>query len=203
VILDFHFDFSSPFAYLAATQVEAVAARHGAQVRWSPLLLGGLFRDLGGVDVPLFAMPPPKRAFIEADLQAWASWWGVPLRWPERFPVRSVLALRTTLAHPEPEAYARRVFHAAWGEGRDIADPAVLVGCGADESVLAAAPTMRDALRARTDAARARGIFGVPTFVVDDRILLWGQDRVPMLEAILSGWNPPATVAPRPPRGPR
>lgn len=192
--IDFYFDFSSPFAYLAATQVEGVAARHRADVRWCPILLGGLFRDLGGVDVPLFTMPPPKRAFIEADLRAWAAWWGVPLRWPDPFPIRSVLALRATLAHPPhaQAAFARRVFHAAWGEGEDIADPAVLRACGADDALLAAAPGMRDDLRARTDAARARGVFGVPTFVVDDGVLLWGQDRVPMLEAVLSGWIPPA-----------
>ena len=124
--LVFSFDFASPFAYLAATQVDALAARTGATLVWRPILLGGLFRELGGADVPLFTMPPPKRALIEADLARWAAWWGVPLRWPTTFPLRTVLPLRATLAHPDPVPFARRVFHAAWGEGRDVGDPAVL-----------------------------------------------------------------------------
>jgi 2-hydroxychromene-2-carboxylate isomerase len=187
----FTYDFASPFAYLAATQIEALAARTGASVVWRPVLLGGLFRDLGGVDVPLFTMPPPKRALVEADLERWAAWWGVPLRWPSVFPLRSVLALRVTLAHPDPVPFARRVFHAAWAEGRDVGDPAVLRACGADDALLEAAPSMRDRLRQLTDEARSEGVFGVPTFQVEGRGIFWGQDRLPMLEAVLRGWKPP------------
>jgi 2-hydroxychromene-2-carboxylate isomerase len=194
VRLVFSFDFASPFAYLAATQVEGLAARTGATLVWRPILLGGLFRDLGGADVPLFTMPPPKRALIEADLARWAAWWGVPLRWPTTFPLRTVLPLRVTLAHPDPVPFARRVFHAAWGEGRDVGDPAVLRDCGADDALLARAPAMREALRVYTEAAKAEGVFGVPTFQVTTPAgswTLWGQDRLPMVESILRGWVPP------------
>jgi 2-hydroxychromene-2-carboxylate isomerase len=189
--LVFTYDFASPFAYLAATQVEALAARTGSELRWRPVLLGGLFRDLGGVDVPLFTMPPAKRALIEADLERWAAWWGVPLRWPDAFPLRSVLALRVTLAHPDPLPFVRRVFHAAWGEGRDIGDPAVLRACGADDALLEAAPTQRERLRHLTDEARGDGVFGVPTFQIEGCGTFWGQDRLPMVEAVLRGWEPP------------
>lgn len=189
--LVFTYDYSSPYAYLAATQVDALAARTGADLVWRPILLGGLFRDLGGADVPLFTMPPAKRRMIEADLDRWAAWWGVSLRWPTPFPTRSLLALRCTLAHPEPRGFAKRVFHAAWGEGRDIADPAVLADCGADADVIARAPSTREALRAATDEAKAEGVFGVPTFQIDGRWTFWGQDRLPMVESVLRGWEPP------------
>ncbi len=191
--VDFHFDFSSPFAYLASTQVEGLAERTGCDVRWRPLLLGGLFRDLGGVDVPLLSMPPAKRALVEADMERWAAWWGVPLRWPERFPLRTVLPLRCVMAHAEAASRAenvaltRRIFHAAWGEGRDVSDPSVLAAVGVPQGILDAAEGQREALRAATEAAKARGVFGVPTFDVDGRWLVWGQDRLPMVEAMVRG----------------
>lgn len=193
MVVDFHYDFSSPFAYLASTQVEGLARRTGCELRWRPLLLGGLFRDLGGVDVPLLSMPAPKRALVEADLERWAAWWGVPLRWPEPFPLRTVLPLRCILAHadqaPRAEnvALAQRIFHAAWGEGRDIGDPQVLTDLGVTPGIHLAAVGQREALRTATEAAKARGVFGVPTFDVDGRWLVWGQDRLPMVEAMLRG----------------
>jgi 2-hydroxychromene-2-carboxylate isomerase len=193
MVVDFHYDFSSPFAYLASTQVEGLARRTGCELRWRPLLLGGLFRDLGGVDVPLLAMPPAKRALVETDLERWAAWWGVPLRWPERFPLRTVLPLRCVLAHARNAPHeatvslAGRIFHAAWGEGRDIGDPDVLGDLGVSRTVLEAAPNERETLRTANELARARGIFGVPTFDVDGRWLVWGQDRLPMVEAMVRG----------------
>ena len=193
MVVDFHYDFSSPFAYLASTQVEGLARRTGCELRWRPLLLGGLFRDLGGVDVPLLTMPAPKRALVEADLERWAAWWGVPLCWPETFPLRTVLPLRCILAHAdqatraENVALAQRIFHAAWGEGRDIGEPEVLADVGVPAGLLLAAAGQRDALRTATEAAKARGVFGVPTFDVDGRWLVWGQDRLPMVEAMLRG----------------
>jgi 2-hydroxychromene-2-carboxylate isomerase len=193
MVVDFHYDFSSPFAYLASTQVEGLALRTGCELRWRPLLLGGLFRDLGGVDVPLLTMPAPKRALVEADLERWAAWWGVPLRWPEPFPLRTVLPLRCILAHAdqatraENVALAQRIFRAAWGEGRDIGDARVLAEVGVPRELIDAAEGQREALKAATEAAKARGVFGVPTFDVDGRWLVWGQDRLTMVEAMVRG----------------
>ncbi len=198
MVVDFHYDFSSPFAYLAATQVGGLAQRTGCELRWRPLLLGGLFRDLGGVDVPLLTMPAPKRALVEADLERWAAWWSVPLHWPEQFPLRTVLPLRCVLAHAEQAsqaenvALAGRIFHAAWGEGRDIGDPRVLADLGVTRNLLEAAGDQRDALRTATETAKARGVFGVPTFDLDGRWLVWGQDRLPMVEAMVRGVFAPA-----------
>lgn len=190
--LDFFFDFSSPFAYLASTQVDALAARCGAQLRWRPMLLGAVFRAVGQVDVPIAAMSPAKQRYLAKDLDRWAAWWGVPFRWTSHFPLRTVLPLRAFLAHPAPLPFAHRVFRAAWAEDRDIADPAVLRDCGADEAVLAAAPAQKEALVASTQAALEAGVFGAPAFVVDERWLFWGQDRLDQVEKALRGWTPPA-----------
>ena len=82
--VDFYFDFSSPFSYLASTQIEAVAARHGAELGYRPFLLGALFKIIGAPDVPFLAMSEPKRRNFAQDLHRWADHWGVPFRFPSR-----------------------------------------------------------------------------------------------------------------------
>ena len=91
VPVDFYFDYSSPFAYLALTRAEQVFGEAG---RWRPILLGGLFRSIGTVDVPLFTQSPAKRRHTMQDLGRQARWLGGEFKWPSRFPVSSVLALR-------------------------------------------------------------------------------------------------------------
>ncbi len=190
--LDFWFDFSSPFAYLAATQVDALAARTGASLRWRPMLLGAVFKLVGQVDVPLFAMSAAKQQYLFKDFHRWAAWWDVPLTFPSRFPLRTLLPLRTWMAHPDPLPYGQAVFHAAWAEDRDVTDPDVLRSCGATEEVLAAAADQKQALIDSTNEAVAAGVFGAPTFVVDGKYLFWGQDRLALVERCLNGWVPPA-----------
>ncbi len=192
--LDFWFDFSSPFAYLASTQVDAIAARTGATLRWRPMLLGALFRDVGQADIPLFAMSEPKRRWVLDDIAQWADRWQVPLRFSPHFPLRTILPLRVTLAHPDPVPLAHRIFHAAWAEGLNVAEPGVLVDLGVDPALIHLAnQTQKQPLIDQTRAAVDAGVFGAPTFVVDDRWLFWGQDRLDQLEAALDGsWTPPA-----------
>lgn len=192
--LDFWFDYSSPFAYLASTQVDALAARTGATLRWRPMLLGAVFREVGQADVPLFAMSEAKRRWVLDDLGQWAAHWDVPFRYSPHFPLRTVLALRLTLAHPDPVPFAHRVFRAAWADGLDLADPATFVGLGLDPAWIAEANVaQKEPLFAQTREAIDRGVFGTPTFLVDDRWLFWGQDRLDQVEDTLTGaWTPPA-----------
>jgi 2-hydroxychromene-2-carboxylate isomerase len=190
--LTFYYDFSSPFSYLAATQIERIAAEAGARVRWRPILLGALFRQIGTPDVPLFEMSPPKRTYFSRDLQHWAAYWGVPLRWPSRFPMRTVaplrLALATEAAGGDIAAVSCAIFSAYWADDRDIADPAVLAQFG--DLAAIGTPAIKDALRASTDEAIAAGVFGVPSFLVRGH-LFWGQDRLALVARALAGWDPP------------
>lgn len=200
--LDFWFDYASPFAYLASTQIVRVAAAAGAELRWRPMLLGALFKAIGTPDVPLFAMPEAKRRYVTGELDRWARWWGVPLRFPRRFPMRTVTALRLTLlAGERAPALIARLFAAAWVEDRDLADPAELRALAADVGVDparvddAAAPAAKAALHDATAQAVDAGVFGAPTTIVhgpDGPMAFWGQDRLELVAAALRGWRPRA-----------
>lgn len=197
--LDFWFDYASPFAYLAATQIEALAAAAGATVRYRPLLLGALFKELGTPDVPLFRMPDAKRRYVAGELDRWARWWGVDWKFTSRFPMRTVTALRLTLlAGERTPALVARLFRALWVEDRDLASEAELRALAADAGVDPALvdrcgePATKQALIDATAAARAAGVFGVPTMVVGERFGFWGQDRLDLVDAALRGWQPEA-----------
>lgn len=201
--VDVYFDVASPFAYLALTQLDALV-RSGADVRLVPILLGGLFRDLGQVSVPLLAFPPPKQRYVTAELGRWARWWGVPFAMPPKFPQRTVAAQRlTTLAtdvgHAAALRLAQRLSSAMWATGQDLEDPAVLAAAlraaGLPEGWLERAqdPAVKARLAASTSAARAAGVFGVPTLVVGGEQLYWGQDRLELVgEAIAAPAEPRA-----------
>ncbi len=198
-MLDFYWDFSSPFAYLAASQVETLAVRTRATLRSHPVLLGGLFRIIGQEDVPLATFSEPKRRHVLADLQRWAGRWQIPFRFPSRFPTRSLDALRLYLALPEARraAFRSAVFQAYWAEDRDITSREVLASCGADAEAFAMmeSESVKRALRTSTEAAAKAGIFGVPTFVIDGTDLYWGQDRLDLVEEQLGRASPIGTTA--------
>lgn len=192
--LEVFWDFSSPFAYLAAMQVDAIAQRAGAKVVWHPILLGGLFRSIGTPEVPLATFPEAKQRYILADLHRWAAWCRLPFRFPSRFPTHSLKALRLYLALPEDRRahFREATFRACWADDRDITDENVLAECVGDEAIAREAlarvgsEEVKAALRASTESAAARGVFGVPTFIVDGE-LYWGQDRLELvLDALLA-----------------
>ena len=194
--LDFWFDFSSPYAYLASTQIDGIAARTHATLRWRPMLLGAVFKAVGQDQVPLLTASPAKQQYYVHDMARWADWWGVPYSFPANFPIRSLLPLRTFLAESalgqrDPLPFARAVFRAAWADGRDVTDPDVLRECGATDEALAAAPDMKQSLIDHTNEAVAAGVFGAPTCIVGGQWLFWGQDRLEMVEKCLNGWVPP------------
>ena len=193
---EFWYDFSSPFTYLAATQVEKVAARTGATLVWRPMLLGAVFKELGVTDVPITKMSPARQRYHSKDLYDWAGYWEVPFRFTPYFPLRTVTALRLALvAEDKHVPLAHALFKAAWVDGQDLGKPDVLASIvsaqGLDAERLLARTqdeAVKTQLKDNTSAALAAGVFGAPSFVVKQAqgdLLFWGQDRLMLVERAL------------------
>lgn len=195
---DFYFDFSSPYAYLGAVQVEGLAARTGAEVVWKPFLLGGLFKGIGGPMVPIATVSEPKRRHYIADLARHARLHGVPFKFPSTFPMNTLNALRLSLAAQQAGLDVAKlnlaIFRAYWAEDRDISSLDELRRIcdeqGFDAGLVARVEDsgIKAALRALTDEALAKGLCGAPSFVVDGE-LFWGQDRIDFVERAIRGWR--------------
>ena len=160
-------------------------------------MLGALFKEIGTANVPLFTFSAAKRAYLGRDLERWASYWQVPFQFPTEFPLRTVHALRLALVRPD---LTQRLYQWAWQEGKDLGDEAVLrqsLGLeGEDVDTLfdsARTPENKALLRENTALANELGVCGVPTVAVDfedTTYLIWGQDRLCMLDWMLQGWQP-------------
>jgi 2-hydroxychromene-2-carboxylate isomerase len=188
-MIDFFFDLSSPYSYLASTQIEKIAAAGGATVRWRPMVLAAVF---AATDNRMPAHSQPKARWMIGDLQRWAAQYGVPFTMTSRFPVNAMKAHRMILAAGDRGAeLARALFDALWNEDRDLNDDgqleAIARGAGLDGAALIARTqeqAVKDALRANTDEAIRRGAFGAPAIFVGDQ-LFWGNDRLHFVEAAL------------------
>ena len=196
--LEFFYDFSSPYAYLAHEEAQRFAARLNVPLQPRPFLLGGLFRTLQSAMVPILEATPQKREVLDRDIHRWAEVRELPLQWPSRFPMNSILALRVAL-QLEGDAHLQAmsaIFRAYWADDRDISDAAdlaaVLDAAGLDGAALIAgsgAQPVKDALRRNTDDAYHRGAIGAPAFFWGD-LHVFGQDRWEILERIVRGWRP-------------
>jgi 2-hydroxychromene-2-carboxylate isomerase len=189
--LEVYWDFSSPFAYLGMTQAESLVKRTGATLVERPMLLGGLFKQVGQPLVPMQTWSAARQAYLFEDLQRWAAYWGVPFKFPSNFPLNSLKAMRCYLALPEARrgAFRDKTFRAAWSLDRNIAEEGVLrelIGEGADEILARSqSPDVKQTLVASTERAAAAGVFGAPAWVVDGKDLYWGQDRTMLVERAL------------------
>ncbi len=193
--IEFWFDFSSPYSYLASEKIEELAARHGRTVAFKPTLLGVIFRTTGGV--PLTELVPPKATYFVHDFERSARFCGVPFRQPSVFPIATVNAARALLwLQDRDQAQALRFLHAAFrayfAQDRNLATPEVLgalaAEIGADPVAVARGmqePAIKDRLKALVDESIARGVFGAPTIFVDGE-MFWGHDRLPQVERWLA-----------------
>lgn len=179
--LEFWFDYSCPYAYVASTQVERLAAECGARLAWRPMLLGGVFRAVGTAQNLAPSLPPAKARYLLVDQLRLADLAGVPFDPPPEHPRRTVAALRATLARGNDPAIIHAFFRAYWAERRAVEDEAVVREIAGEVDLEA----QREPLRQATEAAIALGIFGAPAYVVDGR-MWWGQDRVPMVRRALA-----------------
>lgn len=190
--VEFLFDVGSPTTYLAYTQLPSIAAAVGARIAWTPMLLGAVFKATGNASP---VMVPAKGAYMGADMARFARRYGVPLALNPHFPINTTTIMRGATALLDAEADLRRylnaVFTAMWEDRRDLGDRAVLAevmaSAGFDpEDLLARAETdaIKARLRANTDGAVARGVFGAPSFFVGD-VLFFGQDRLDFVREAL------------------
>lgn len=187
--LEFFFDYLSPYSYLAWVRAATVLA--GVRLRPRPVLLGPLLTHAGQLGPAEIAA---KRACTVRDTLRRAARAGVPLRWPQKHPFRSLLAARCTLASGCDPRVISALFHAAWQRGEDLEDRetviAALVRESLDPALVAQAGAQSQALRANTDEAIARGVFGVPTLVDADGELFFGDDQLESIAAKLAGRDP-------------
>jgi 2-hydroxychromene-2-carboxylate isomerase len=195
--LEFFYDCSSPWTYLAFHRIESVVTEAGAELIWRPILVGGVFNTVNPSVYENRAKPVPCKAeYYRKDLQDWARYYRLSIGQPEVFPVNSVKAMRGAFVAEEVgliSPYSRAVFEAYWGELLDISQDEILrpvvESVGLDWGELKAkidAPEYKLKLRTNTDELIERGGFGSPTMFVDGDDMYFGNDRLRLLAAALA-----------------
>ncbi|MEO2167720.1 MAG: 2-hydroxychromene-2-carboxylate isomerase [bacterium] len=192
--LEFFFDYGSPYSYFADTQLPGFAERTGCEIVYRPMLLGGVFKAVGGHS-PMAEPVDAKRRYFGVELRRFVHYYKVPFENPPGFPVNTLQIMRTAHAAQREGVFAefhRAVFHAFWAEGKAMGDlrvvARVLNETGLDAEALLAASLDADVkleLRETTEEAVERGAFGAPTFFLEEE-MFFGADRLPFLEKLLS-----------------
>jgi 2-hydroxychromene-2-carboxylate isomerase len=182
--VDFYYDYGSPAAYLAWTQIPALCAEQGAALNYRPMLLGGVFKATGN-DTPVRV--EAKGRWIMQDFTRHARKYGVPFAMNPHFIINTLNAMRGAVWAEEAgclEPYNEALYRATWVDGRDTGNvdeiAAIVSEVGLDAAAMADAiqtPEIKQGLIARTEAAVARGVFGAPTMFVGDE-MHFGQDRL-------------------------
>jgi 2-hydroxychromene-2-carboxylate isomerase len=190
--VEFYFDVGSPTAYLAHKRLQQLRAQYGLELRYMPMLLGGVFKASGNTS-PI-AIPAKGKYMLEQDLPRFAARYGVPLIFNPHFPINTLNLMRAAVAAQQlgcDDAYLDRVFDAIWVEKKNMGDATVveqvLADAGLDAGALIARsqdPEVKALLVANTEAAVARGVFGAPTLFMDGA-MYFGQDRLDFIEQAL------------------
>ncbi len=189
--LEFFFDVGSPASYLAWTQAPGLCRRTGATLRYRPMLLGGVFKATGNASP---AAVPAKGRYSGRDMQRFARRYGVTLTMNPHFPVNTLMAMRLATAALDSEqrdTVLAALFEGLWLRERDLSDIDVLgktlTDAGLDAAhwaALAQDQTVKDRLKATTEEAVERGVFGAPTFFVGEE-MFFGQDRLDFVSEAL------------------
>lgn len=191
---DYYFDFGSPASYLAFTQLAKLAADTGATAIHKPMLLGGVFQATGNHSPVTI---PAKGKYTFTDFARFAKRYGVPLVSNPHFPINTLMLMRGAMGLQMSDAarfmpYCQAIYQAIWVDAKNMNDPAtvgqVLHTAGFDPAAMVALANQqatKDALKAATETAVARGVFGAPTFFVGEH-MFWGQDRLDFVREALA-----------------
>ena len=195
--IEFYFDCSSPWTYLAFHAIQPLAADEAAEIVWKPILVGGVFNAVNDTVYKSRDNPNPRKlAYQRKDLDDWARLYGLRITMPPSiFPVNSVKCMRgclVALDQGKLPAFARAGFEVYWGEDRDLASDEVVgdiaARAGLDRDLLLrrmAEPAVKERLKANTDELIARGGFGSPSIFVNGEDMYFGNDRLPLVRAAL------------------
>ena len=194
-MIEFFFDCSSPWTYLALHNIQPLAREFAEEISWRPILVGGIFNTINpSVYASREAPVPAKLNYMKKDRAAWARSAGLAIKMrPTVFPVNSVKAMRGCIwLGKEMVPFARAVFEAYWGDDKDISTDAVLTEIcrhlGIDPVKFLAGigeQAIKDLLKANTDEVMARGGFGSPTIFLDKTDMYFGNDRLPLIREAL------------------
>jgi 2-hydroxychromene-2-carboxylate isomerase len=194
-MIEFFFDCSSPWTYLAFHNIQPLAREFDEEISWRPILVGGIFNTINPSVYAKRENPvPAKIAYDKKDIADWARVAGLTIKMrPTVFPVNSVKAMRGCIwLGKDMLPFARTVFQIYWGEDKDISQDAVLAEvcqrCGIDAKAFfdgIGQQTIKDQLKANTDEVMARGGFGSPTIFLDKTDMYFGNDRLPVIREAL------------------
>lgn len=196
--IEFFYDCSSPWTYLAFSEIENLVARQGLKLIWKPILVGGVFNSSNPSVYASRENPvKAKQNYSTKDLQDWSKIRGLTINWPDVFPVNSVKAMRGAFYAINKEMiseYSSRVFFSYWTEGNDISQDEVLIeiisSLGFDSqdffSFIELDQTKK-LLKSNTQELIDRGGFGSPTIFIDENNMFFGNDRLKLIEEILQG----------------
>ncbi len=192
--IEFYFDFGSPTAYLAHTQLKKMAEKHGAQLVYEPMLLGAVHKATN--NIPPGLVPLKGRYMLMHDLPRFVRRYGVPFKMNPHFPINTLGLMRGCFAARALDCfdtYVDAVFNAVWVDGLKMGDEGVfrdalnVAGLDADRLIaLTSETSIKEALKANTDKAVSKGCFGAPVMFVGDE-MFFGQDRLDFLEEALAG----------------
>lgn len=184
--LELWFEFGSTYTYPAVMRIEKLAQAAGVAVDWKPFLLGPIFSKQGWSDSP-FNLYPAKGKYMWRDLERICAALSIPFARPSKFPRNGLLASRVACwfdSEPWITEFDKAVFRANFAEDREIGDPEVVLAClnglgldGSDLLQQAQTAESKTKLRTQTEYATQLGIFGAPTFLVDQE-MFWGNDRL-------------------------
>jgi 2-hydroxychromene-2-carboxylate isomerase len=195
--VEFYFDLVSPYSYLAHKQVSNICREAGAELVLRPMLLGAVHKEIG-LQAPIWV--PNKGPYQVRDIHRWAEYYGLPMRFPEPFPFRTLKSMRAAMVRAEEgglETFVREAFALYWEEGGTpkgmkeadedgpLREVAARIGTEPEEVLeKAASSEAKEALKSATSEAVERGVFGAPTFFVGDE-MFWGNDRLHFVEMFL------------------